>query len=371
MTDLATIQELSAASRHQECLQACQNALQANPEETYAYKYAGKSLLALGQFEEAQQCLVKAHQLDGRDSEIVKDIGNTFLSLGNKDTALRWYEKALKVNNNYAPAINNLANLKRQGGNHQEAIDLFKQAIQADPQLIQAFVGAATSSLALGDLDQAESFAAQALAINPSGPGINEILGIIFQNKRKSEQAIECYQKELEVNPQASISLLNLGFLLLQKGQTAAAVESLSKASALAPSKQCALLLAQAYQNLGQFKEAIVEYKKVDIDQAKNKMIPFNLGLCLLNTGNNIVAIEAFQIAVRLDDSFIPAWGNIGTAFMNERRYQEALPATQKVLALKPDNPTAHMNLGRHLQGSRATRSSSCLHSQITRTQAG
>lgn len=78
MADLATIQELSAAGRHQECLQACQNALQATPEETYAYKYAGKSLLALGQLEKAQQCLAKAHQLDSTDPETIKDIGNIF-----------------------------------------------------------------------------------------------------------------------------------------------------------------------------------------------------------------------------------------------------------------------------------------------------
>ena len=105
--------------------------MQVNPEEAYAYKYAGKSLLALGQFEKAQQCLVKAHQLDGSDPEIVKDIGNIFLNLGNKDIALGWYEKALEINNQYAPALNNIANLKRQSGNHQEAIQLFNQAIKA------------------------------------------------------------------------------------------------------------------------------------------------------------------------------------------------------------------------------------------------
>ena len=88
MTDLAAIQELSAAGRHQECLQACQNALQANQEETYAYKYAGKSLLALGQFEKAQQCLLKAHQLDSNDPETAKDIGNISLNLGNQNFLL-------------------------------------------------------------------------------------------------------------------------------------------------------------------------------------------------------------------------------------------------------------------------------------------
>ena len=346
MTDLATIQELSVAGRHQECLQACQNDLQSNPDQAYAYKYAGKSLLALGQFEKAQQCLGKAHQLDSNDPETAKDIGNIFLNLGNKEAALGWYEKALVINNNYAPAFNNLANLKRQLGNTQEAIDLFKRALELDPKLIQPYIGAALSFMALGDLDQAASFANQTLAINNSAKGVNEILGIVYQNKGNSEQAIECYQKELEVNPQARNSLLNLGLLLLQKGQAAAAVESLAKASALTPSEQCSLLLAQAYQKLGQFKEAIDEYKKLDINQSKNKLVPFNLGLCLLNTGNNIDAIEAFKIAVEIDEKLIGAWGNIGTAFMNEGRHQEALAATQKVLDLDPDNPTAHMNMG-------------------------
>ena len=341
-----TIQELSAAGRHQECLQACQTALQVNPEESYAYKYAGKSLLALGQVEKAQECLVKAHELDGSDPEIAKDIGNIFLNLGNQNTALGWYEKALEINNNYGPAINNLANLKRQSGKNQEAVDLYKRAIQVDPRLIQAYVGAAASFLTLGDLDQAESFAAQAIAINESAPGINEILGLVFQNKNDIDQAIECYQKELEINPQASNSLLNFGCLLLQKGQTAAAVESLLKASTLAPSEQCSLLLAQAYKNLGQFKEAIIEYKKLDINKSQNKMIPFNLGLCALENGDNNAAIEAFKIAIQLDESFIPAWGNIGSALMNKGRYQEALQATIKVLDLDPVNPDALINLG-------------------------
>ena len=65
-------------------------------------------------------------------------------------------------------------------------------------------------------------------------------------------------------------------------------------------------------------------------------MIPFNLGLCLLNLGNNIDAIEAFKIAIQIDDSFSPAWGNIGAALIHEGKYQEALPAIQKALELDP-----------------------------------
>ena len=341
-----SIQELSSTGRHQECLQSCQQLLQGDPESPVAWKYAGKSLLALGQFEKAQQCLTKAHQLDPSDPEIAKDIGNSFLNLGNKDAAAQWYERSLGVNNNYSPAINNLANLKRQGGNNQEAFDLFKRAIQVDPQLIQAYAGAAASLIALSDLDQAEAFATQAIEINAHAPGINEMRGIIFQNKKNSQQAVESYQKELAINPQSNTSLLNLGLLLLQQGEASAAIEPLTAAAAFNHSEQCSLLLAQAYQNIGKLKEAIAEYKRLDISTSQNKMIPFNLGLCLLNTGSNIDAIEAFKIAIKMDESFLPAWGNIGTALINEGRHHEALPVTQKFLEHNPDNPTAHMNLG-------------------------
>ena len=244
--DQPTIQELSSTGNHQQCLLACQKILQSEPENPLPWKYAGKSLLALGQFEKAQQCLIKSHQLDTSDPETTKDIGNSFLNLGNQDAAAQWYEKSLSANNNYAPAINNLANLKRQEGNNQEAVDLFKRAIQADPQLVQAYVGAAASSLALGDLDQAGSFATRAIEINAHAPGINEILGITFQNKKHYQQAVESYQKELEINPKSNTSLLNLGLLLLQQGEAAAAIEPLERAAVINASEQCSLLLAQA-----------------------------------------------------------------------------------------------------------------------------
>ena len=91
--DEQTIKELSSTGRHQECLQTCQQLLQHEPENPLPWKYAVKSLLALGQFEKAQQCLIKAHQPDTSDLETAKDIGNIFLNLGNRDAAAQWYAK--------------------------------------------------------------------------------------------------------------------------------------------------------------------------------------------------------------------------------------------------------------------------------------
>ena len=122
MVDLATIKQLSDAGRHQECLQACQNTLQGNPKEAFPYKYAGKSLLALGQLEKAQSCLIKAHQLDQTDPETAKDIGNCFKSTQNYAEAIKAYKYALSIDPNYAPAFSNFGNAVRDYGELNYAI---------------------------------------------------------------------------------------------------------------------------------------------------------------------------------------------------------------------------------------------------------
>ena len=106
--DPKTILDLSSTGHHKECLQACQQLLQNEPENPLPWKHAGKSFLALGQFENAQQCLTKAHQLDNKDPETIKDIGNIFNALQNDAEAIRLYRAALSIDQNYAPAINNL-----------------------------------------------------------------------------------------------------------------------------------------------------------------------------------------------------------------------------------------------------------------------
>ena len=198
--DQQTIPEISSTGRHQECLQACQQLLQSEAENTLPWKYAGKSLVALGQFEKAHQYLVKAHELDNQDPEILKDIGNIFLNLGCTDDAKKWYTKALEVNNKYAPAINNLADIQRQSGNNKEAADLFKQAIETDPPNPGI---SRCGSKPIG-IRRSRSGANNRKKSHPISklPGINEILGIIFQNK-KFPEAIESYQEELVINPQS------------------------------------------------------------------------------------------------------------------------------------------------------------------------
>ena len=305
------IKELFFTRQYRECLHVCQQVLGSTPEKSLPWKYAGKSLLALGEFNKAQQYLAESHRLDAYDPETAKDLGNMYLNLNSTENAAKWFKKSLEIDNDYAPALNNLAYLEKQNGKNLEADYLFKKAMKADPKLEQAYTGAAANLLILEDLNQAELFAKQACRINAKTPNANEILGIIFQKRKNYQRAIESYLKELSINPKANTSLLNLGLLFLHEGKTTESIELLSRAAMINSSDQCSFLLAKAYEKIGKTKEAIAEYKKIDISKSHDKMISFNFGLCLLNAGNNIAAIEAFKNTIKLDKTFTTAWSNI------------------------------------------------------------
>ena len=130
--NLANIKELSSAGHHKECIQACQSFLLGEPENPIAWKFAGKSLLALKQFEKAKQVLIKAFRLDSNDPEIIKDIGNAHNALQNYKEAIRFYKLALSVDPNYSPAFNNLGLIAMRQGDYVAAEQLVKKARNLD-----------------------------------------------------------------------------------------------------------------------------------------------------------------------------------------------------------------------------------------------
>ena len=344
--DFNTIQNHSSKGRHQSCIQACQKLIQIDPQNPLPWLFAGKSFLALAKFQNAEYYLLQAHHLDKNNPETIKLIGRLILVLSGQDKATSNFKSVLTKDINNVSFINNIAISNRQSGNIKEAIDLFTRVLDIDPQMTSAHVGIAASFLELGDLEEAESFATQALAINRYVLGANEILGMIYQNKSNFLQAIESYRKELAVNPNSSNSLLNCSSLLIQDGQHEAAIQLLSKSTVSIPCEQSTILLARAYQSIGKFREAIFEYQKLDLSQINNKRIPYDFGLCLLRIGDNSNAIRAFQISIKIDGLFLSAWGNLGNALKAEGRFSEAIQATQRVLTLDPNNSTALTNLG-------------------------
>ncbi len=57
-------------------------------------------------------------------------------------------------------------------------------------------------------------------------------------------------------------------------------------------------------------------------------------------------AIEFFNKALQIDDMYLPAWNDLGVAFLELEDYDQALVCFQKVVLLEPEVPISFYNKG-------------------------
>ncbi|MGA3163237.1 MAG: tetratricopeptide repeat protein [Verrucomicrobiota bacterium] len=166
----------------------------------------------------------------------------------------------------------------------------------------------------------------------------------------RSVEAIEHYQKAIEIKPNYAEAYYNLGRLFAGQGRFAEAIGYYQRALEIKPN------LAEAHYNLGivldrQGKpgEAIDHYQKAlainpDYAEAHN-----NLGMVLARQGQSAEAIRHFQQALEIKPDYAEAHNNLGNALGDQGRYAEAAEHYRKAIEFKRDYAEAYYNLGNAL----------------------
>jgi tetratricopeptide (TPR) repeat protein len=171
-------------------------------------------------------------------------------------------------------------------------------------------------------------------------------LGYVLAAQGRTAEAIEHYQKVLEINPHSAEAHLNWGILLARQGRTAEAIEHYQKALEIDPDYADAdNNLGTVFLNQGRLDEA-AEYchraleANPSLAEAHN-----NLGILLAKQGRTAGAIGQFQKAFEIKPDYAEAHYNLANIFTAQGRWDEAIGQFQKALEIKPDYAKAHYNL--------------------------
>jgi tetratricopeptide (TPR) repeat protein len=186
----------------------------------------------------------------------------------------------------------------------------------------------------------------KALEINPDFAEAHNNLGTALLNQGRLEEASEHYHQALDKDPAFAEAHNNLGILLMKQGGTAEAVEEYRKAIELNPNR------AEFYNNLGnllatqgQSDEAIGQFQKaieVEPDYAKAH---YNLANILIAQGRWDEAIEHYQRALEQMPDSTHAHYQLGLALQSRGKFTAAIAQFQRVLELDPRHVTAQNNL--------------------------
>ena len=201
-----------------------------------------------------------------------------------------------------------------------------------------------------GQVDEALEHFQKVLEINPSYAEAYNNLGNALLQKGHLGKAIGQFQKALEINPNYAEAHSNLGNALLQEGQLGDAIDHFQKALEINPNYSgCRYNLGNALLRDGQLDEAIAEFQRALENNPNYVQAYSNLGNALLQKGRLDEAIERYQKALKINPKYFPGHYNLGNAFLQKGRLGEAIEQFRKALEINPSYANAYSNLGNAL----------------------
>ena len=197
-----------------------------------------------------------------------------------------------------------------------------------------------------GRLDEAIDQFQRALNIAPGYPEIETNLILALTRKGRTDEAITHLQTLLKEYPNNAQAHYDLGNALLRKGNSQGAIAAYEKTLSIQARYPAAHYnLGIALDQNGQIDEAIAHYREAVQEQPNYPKAYYLLGNDLLHKGRVDDAIAAYEQALKSRPTYPDAENNIGLALLQKGRPSEAIAHWQNALAGQSDSVDSLNNL--------------------------
>ena len=338
-----------------------------------------ETLLTKGDAAGAKPLLEQATQENPKSYQAWYDLGYAEQSLNERDQAIAAYRKSLEINPKVFEANLNLGMLLASTGQKDEAVRYLKAATELQPASYPER-SKEHAWLSLGrvllpdDSAGAEQAFLSASKLVPSDPQPHLLLGELYENSGKLDQAKAQYQQSLgatdaQQRAQALRGLVNVAVASKQYGEAEANVRQYL---ATAPNdSQAHLLLGRLLAAQGKNDEALHEldaagnqndsavlrekaallsavhresdaipiYKLLVSTSSNDAQLRYEYGLALMHEHQWAPAEEQLLAAVKLNPNLAPAYGDLAVVASDNQQYDLTLKALEVRTKLLGDNP--------------------------------
>ncbi len=212
-------------------------------------------------------------------------------------------------------------------GNLNKGKASLQTAISLNPKQATAYVKLADISLFEGNVANAKELLRTAISHDPKLSRAHQRLGVIFEEERKIEQAINHYEQGLIGVPNNYLGVrLNLAFLYNRVSKPQFAVSLLEPWS---EDKKSNLLVHRALGNaflaLNKSQRAIMSYNAAIALDPKDTLLLIGLGAAYKQAENNEAAITTYREAIEVDSASSTAYFQLSLLLTDSKEYDEAL----------------------------------------------
>lgn len=230
----------------------------------------------------------------------------------------------------------------------KEAEQIFRRLQQARQTDWRPIEGMVESRLMQQQFDDAIKLVEAELKKRPESRAIQLAYASTAARSGKWDLALDTYRKLVAAEPNSADLHMQLGALLIQKGDLAAAMESFQKAEKLAPKDPRPLVAhAEALDRAGQKQQAVELYRRALKINPNDPAALNNLAFLLTETGGNLdEALRLAQKAVQLAPDSPMATDTLGWVYLKKKMIDSAIQVFDQLSRKFPNDPIVRMHYG-------------------------
>ncbi|HJQ23582.1 MAG TPA: tetratricopeptide repeat protein [Blastocatellia bacterium] len=268
----------------------------------------------------------------------------TFQRGGNLTAAEREYRAAL------ADGYATLGKVRAAQKAHKEAAAAFEAAIRYGADTDDVLLDQAIAYFNQEQFEQALAPLGKVLSRNPASEGAQHMIGKTYFMLGKLAPAAEALSAALRLKPDDYDAAYTLGLVHLKQTRLAPAKQIFdAMLRRLGARPQLHILFGRAYRETGFLAEAVEEFKQAIALDPRFPRVHYYLGLTyLLKDGAPRLADAAAEFKIELaahPDEFFASY-YLGVIYVIERKWEQAIPQLEQATRLQPRNPDPYFNLG-------------------------
>jgi tetratricopeptide (TPR) repeat protein len=235
-------------------------------------------------------------------------------------------------------------------GYFEQAETFFQQALKDDPQSAEALYGLGSAYLQQQKTNDARECFRRVLQLHASYPGTLpnawNNLGILAARAGSTDLAIQHFERALQIDPDHSVALQNLGSAYRQKKDWPQAKRALEKALALNPDDpEANYSLAMVYAQANDANRAYEYLQKALLARPDYPEALNNLGILYLRTERPQEAKQSFADSIQRAPGYDQAYLNLARVYSIEGNREKAKAILLQLLIQHPDHVQAKEEL--------------------------
>ena len=199
-----------------------------------------------------------------------------------------------------------------------------------------------------GEFDQAESIYKHLLKITGHNHEIAlySNLAVALKNQNKFEEAITCFGKAIELDPNCENTINNLANCYAAIGNNDKAEHYYKESLKMNPSAAKTYYnLGNLYESMQRYDEAIATYKQCLLNEDRFSRAQNNLAIVYESINRYEDAEYYYKEAITSDPEYFEAYKNLGFLYINQGRTEEAKSCFESAQSISTVDPVLNHQL--------------------------